>query len=94
MLWAAVLLPLFACCDGTNSTPLEEADGSKSEPIKPLRIAIIAPLQQSVPPKPGKYSDKSSEFISLKHEFDKEAEKTAKIVNDLVEGLVARGHQV
>uniref|UniRef100_A0A914I0R4 Glycosyltransferase subfamily 4-like N-terminal domain-containing protein n=1 Tax=Globodera rostochiensis TaxID=31243 RepID=A0A914I0R4_GLORO len=119
MFWAAVLLPLFSFCDGTNSTLLEEADGSKSDPtkvlsrspspnsesdddlspafvgkIKPLRIAIIAPLQQSVPPKPGKYSDKSSEFISQKHEFDKEAERTAKIVNDLVEGLVARGHQV
>uniref|UniRef100_A0A183CCT6 Glycos_transf_1 domain-containing protein n=1 Tax=Globodera pallida TaxID=36090 RepID=A0A183CCT6_GLOPA len=62
--------------------------------IKPLRIAIIAPLHQSVPPKPGKYSDKIKEIILPKHEFDKEAKKTAQIVNELVEGLVARGHQV
>uniref|UniRef100_A0A914H6A0 Glycosyl transferase family 1 domain-containing protein n=1 Tax=Globodera rostochiensis TaxID=31243 RepID=A0A914H6A0_GLORO len=62
--------------------------------IKPLRIAIIAPLHQSVPPKPGKYSDKIKELILPKHELDKVAERTAQIVNELVEGLIARGHQV
>uniref|UniRef100_A0A183BT13 Secreted protein n=1 Tax=Globodera pallida TaxID=36090 RepID=A0A183BT13_GLOPA len=51
MFWAAVLLPLFACCDGTNSTPLEEADGSKSEPIKlfpNVPIVVRCELQEEV----------------------------------------------
>ncbi|KAL3096411.1 hypothetical protein niasHT_028647 [Heterodera trifolii] len=70
------------------------SDHSFARAFKPLRIAIIAPLHQSVPPKPGKYSEKSRKLITLKHEFDNDAEKIAKTVNELVEGLVARGHQV
>ncbi|KAL3122248.1 hypothetical protein niasHT_001517 [Heterodera trifolii] len=70
------------------------SDNSFATAFKPLRIAIIAPLHQSVPPKPGKYSEKSRILITPKHEFDSDAETVAKTVNELVEGLVARGHQV
>uniref|UniRef100_A0A183C6C4 Glyco_trans_4-like_N domain-containing protein n=1 Tax=Globodera pallida TaxID=36090 RepID=A0A183C6C4_GLOPA len=84
--------PVSESDDLSPQTPIKESGFARI--IKPLRIAIIAPLHQSVPPKPGKYSDKSKELISPKHELDKEADRTAQIVNELVEGLVARGHQV
>ncbi|KAL3076417.1 hypothetical protein niasHT_039906 [Heterodera trifolii] len=96
---AALLLSLLAIsyCNGagaTKSDPPLISDNSFAKAFKPLRIAIIAPLHQSVPPKPGKYSEKSQTLITPKHEFDNDAERVAKIVNELVEGLVARGHQV
>ncbi|KAL3099460.1 hypothetical protein niasHS_002915 [Heterodera schachtii] len=96
---AALLLSLLAIsyCNGagaTKSDPPLISDNSFAKAFKPLRIAIIAPLHQSVPPKPGKYSEKNRTLITPKHEFDNDAERVAKIVNELVEGLVARGHQV
>ncbi|KAL3099459.1 hypothetical protein niasHS_002914 [Heterodera schachtii] len=95
---AALLLSLLAIsyCNGagaTKSDPPLISDNSFAKAFKPLRIAVISPLHQSVPPKPGKYSEKSQKLITPKHEFDNDAERVAKIVNELVEGLVARGHQ-
>ncbi|KAL3095223.1 hypothetical protein niasHT_020374 [Heterodera trifolii] len=44
--------------------------------------------------KAGQILGKSRKLITPKHEFDNNAEKIAKAVNELVEWLVARGHQV